>query len=123
MNSGKAGGVVTSCAIFTFALGWFYTVKNGGTLPSAKFMIGLGVTFLGLEVVSDISPELASALAVAIATTSFFHYGQTLIDYVDSAPKTSKTDKTSSKQTSGTKAAPTSGTGSKKKPSRTTKGS
>jgi len=122
MNSAKAGGVVTSCAIFTFALGWFYTVKQGGTLPSAKFMIGLGVTFLGLEVVSDISPELASALAVAIATTAFFHYGQTLIDYVDSAPKTA--GKTNAKQTSGTaKTAPTSGSGAKKTPNRTTKGS
>lgn len=122
MNSGKAGGIVTSCAIFTFALGWFYTVKNGGTLPSSKFMIGLGVTFLGLEVVSDISPELASALAVAIATTAFFHYGQTLIDYVNSAPDASK-GKTPAKgagKSDGTKAAPTSGKASKKKPTRTT---
>ncbi len=67
-------------------MGWFYNAKQN-KLPSGRFMVGAGVSFLGFEFLSDVQPDLAAALAIAVATTAFFHYGAPLMTYINGTAK------------------------------------
>lgn len=93
MNEDKAQSIVLAAGMLTFFLGWFYSEQKGEGLPSGKFLIGASVTFLVLEILSDVSPDLAAALAVAIGTTAFFHYGGSITSYLNAANKTPSTVK------------------------------
>jgi hypothetical protein len=64
-------------------LGWFASAKHGRPVPPARFIIGTSVAFLILEILADVDPPLASALAVAIGTTATFHYGSVLRSVAD----------------------------------------
>lgn len=83
MSSSKASSIVFGSGIIVFGLGWFYYAKKGEPVPPHKFIIGAGLTFLGLTFVSDIQGELAAAMATAVATTAFFHYGPSLTTYIN----------------------------------------
>lgn len=69
--------------VTVFFLGWFHSAKSGQVIPPAKFLIGSSITFLVLEVVADIQPDVAAALALAVGTTAFFHYGPSTLSYVN----------------------------------------
>jgi hypothetical protein len=88
MNEDKAQSIVLAAGLMTFFLGWFYSAQKGQELPSGKFLVGASVTFLVLEILADISPDLAAALGVAIATTAFFHYGTSITSYLNAANNT-----------------------------------
>lgn len=76
--------VVLIGAIVTFGLGWF-NAEKGGRTPSAKFLIGAGVTFTMLSFLADFSPEAANALALAITTTALFSEGNGVLSYINQA--------------------------------------
>lgn len=88
MNYGRAQSIVFMSGMTVFFLGWFSSAKQGDPLPPAKFLIGASVTFLGLEVLADISPDLAAALAIAVGTTAFFHYGSSILTFINAEPTT-----------------------------------
>lgn len=69
--------------VTVFFLGWFNSAKSGQVIPPAKFLIGASVTFLALEVVADIQPDIAAALALAVGTTAFFHYGPSTLTFIN----------------------------------------
>jgi hypothetical protein len=74
--------VVLIGAMLTFGLGWFNAHKNN-TIPSRKFLIGVGVTFTALSFLSDFSPPVANALALAITTTALFSEGNGVLSYIN----------------------------------------
>jgi hypothetical protein len=74
--------VVLICAMAVFGLGWFNSNKAGKN-PSARFLIGAGVTFTVLSFLSDYSPPAANAFALAIATTAFFSEGTGVLSYLN----------------------------------------
>lgn len=83
-KQGASHKVVLIGAMITFGLGWFNAEKNGKA-PSAKFLIGAGVTFTMLSFLSDFSPEAANALALAITTTALFSEGNGVLAYINQA--------------------------------------
>jgi hypothetical protein len=74
--------VVLVAAMLVFGLGWFNANKAGKN-PSARFLIGAGVTFTALSFLSDYSPPAANAFALAIATTAFFSEGTGILSYLN----------------------------------------
>ena len=46
-----------------------------GELPSARMLIGTGVTFLGLSILADMAPQVAVPLSAAVAITALTYYG------------------------------------------------
>lgn len=74
--------VVLVAAMFTFALGWYNANRNDKN-PSAKFLIGAGVTFTLLSFLSDFSPPAANAFSLAIATTALFSEGSGILSYIN----------------------------------------
>jgi hypothetical protein len=86
MTADHAQSVVLMSGALVFFMGWFYSAKHTGkVLPPASFLIPACVVFLGLEVIADIQPELAAAIAVAVGSTAFFHYGQGILKYINTA--------------------------------------
>lgn len=51
-----------------------------GTLPTARLLIGTGLTYFGLSIMGDITPAVAGPLAAAIAVTAVTYYGFPLVD-------------------------------------------
>lgn len=51
-----------------------------GSLPTARLLIGTGLTFFGLSIMGDIAPAVAAPIAAAIAVTSLTYYGFPLAD-------------------------------------------
>lgn len=88
MNTSKASSIVFGSAIIVFGLGWFYYAKRGQPVPPHTFILGAGLSFLGVMFVADIQPDLAAAMGTALATTAFFHYGPTLTAYMNQAQQT-----------------------------------
>ncbi len=97
MSSSRAQTVVLSTGAIVFFLGWFHSAKAGKVVPPASFIIGTSVTFLIIELIADVSPELGSALAVAIGTTAFFHYGASIREYITADDTPSQATTTSTK--------------------------
>jgi hypothetical protein len=81
-NQQSSHKVVLVAAMFTFALGW-YNSNKAGKNPSAKFLIGAGITFTLLSFLSDYSPQAANAFALAIATTALFSEGSGVLSYIN----------------------------------------
>lgn len=74
--------VVLVAAMFTFGLGWYNANKHGKN-PSARFLIGAGITFTLLSFLSDFSPPAANAFALAVATTALFSEGTGVLSYIN----------------------------------------
>lgn len=58
-----------------------------GELPSPRLLIGTGLTYFGLGILSDAAPGIAGPLSVAIAVTAVTYYGVPILDsYMGTAP-------------------------------------
>lgn len=97
--------VVLIGAFITFGLGWFNAEKNGKN-PSARFMIGAGVTFTMLSFLADFSPEAANALALAITTTALFSEGNGVLSYINQAGELNTPTKAQEKNSQKPKSKP-----------------
>lgn len=83
--SAPADKVVLSCAIIT--LGSTVTASilptsagGQGKLPTPRLLIGTSLTFIGLSMAADFAPNLASPLAIVLATTAAIYYGIPVAD-------------------------------------------
>lgn len=84
--------VIGTAAVIAVGVGSVNAVAQDKRLPSAKFLIGSGVTFMILSALSDAEPEIAKAFAIAIATTIVLGDGGGVLAYintgeVDTAPR------------------------------------
>lgn len=82
MDSVKASRIVVMSAGMTYGIG-FLNSASRGKMPSMRFVIGAGVVFLTLSALSDIEPDLAAPMALAVVTTAFFSNGSAVLDYVN----------------------------------------
>lgn len=89
MNTGTANKVVIFSGLMTFGMGFANKAKDG-EFPSARFLIGGSVTFIGLSFLVDFSPDLGAALAGAVATTALFSNGNGLLEYINGAGELDK---------------------------------
>lgn len=51
-----------------------------GELPTAKLLIGTSIAFMGLAILGDIAPQVATPLAASVAVTALTFYGIPLAD-------------------------------------------
>lgn len=51
-----------------------------GEAPSPKLLIGTSLSFLGLSILNDFAPNLASPLSLAIAFTALTYYGLPILE-------------------------------------------
>lgn len=89
METGTAQRVVLVSAVMTFGLGWFNAGKKNEN-PSARFIIGTGVTFATLTILADFVPEVAGPMALAVVTTAFFTEGSAVFDYMNNTGEVGK---------------------------------
>lgn len=83
--SAPADKVVLSCALITLgstAAASLLPESSGGKgqLPTARLLIGTSLSFIGLSMLADFAPRLASPLAVLVATTAATYYGIPVAD-------------------------------------------
>lgn len=94
MKSQTAQRVVIVAAIVTLGVGWFNSAKKGNPLPSWKFIIGGGVTFIVLGIIADFEPEIAGPLALAVMTTALLSEGNGILEYANGGELTPPKPKT-----------------------------
>lgn len=51
-----------------------------GQLPSAKLLVGTGLTFMGLSMLADFAPAVSGPLAFSVAITALTYYGIPIMD-------------------------------------------
>jgi hypothetical protein len=51
-----------------------------GEFPHPRLLIGTGIAYIGLGILGDIAPGIASPLAVAMAVTALTYYGLPILD-------------------------------------------
>lgn len=78
-----ANRVIATAGLISVAVGSVNAIGKNKRLPSAKFLIGSGMAFLLLSAMSEAEPELASAFAVAIATTVVIGEGGGVLTYIN----------------------------------------
>lgn len=83
MKSQTAQRIVIVSALITLGVGWFNSAKKGNPLPSWKFIIGGGLTFIVLGIVADFEPEIAGPLALAVVTTALLTEGNGILEYAN----------------------------------------
>lgn len=83
--STPADKVVLNCAVLTLGSTVAANVlpkgQGGqGKLPGARLLVGTSLTFIGLSMMADFAPNLASPLAILVATTAVVYYGIPVAD-------------------------------------------
>lgn len=51
-----------------------------GSLPQPKLLVGTGLAFFGLSIMSDFAPGIAGPLAAAVGITAVTYYGFPILD-------------------------------------------
>lgn len=90
MQSSTSHRVVLYSALLVFGVGWFNAAKQS-KLPSKKFIVGTGITFTALSFLSDVMPEVASSLALAIDSTVLFVDNGGILRYFNDHGEITKT--------------------------------
>lgn len=75
--------LIATSAIISVGVGTVNSVVKYGRPPSMRFLIGSGVAYLALSALAEGEPEVAKALAIAIASTVVLGQGDGLFSYVN----------------------------------------
>lgn len=78
-----ANRVIATSALISVGVGSINSVVKYGRPPSARFIIGSGVAYLALSALAEGEPEVAKALAIAIASTVVLGEGDGVFAYVN----------------------------------------
>lgn len=82
MDPGKAiftAGLVTSTSVLAGTMAP-KSYGGHGSVPSARMLIGLSLSFLGLSIMADIAPSVAVPLAATVSVTALTYYGVPVAD-------------------------------------------
>lgn len=56
-----------------------------GKLPTPRLLIGTGLTFIGLSIITDIAPAIGVPLCACVALTALIWYGIPILDKYSNA--------------------------------------
>ncbi len=79
----EAQRVIATSAIISVGVGSLNSVVKYGRPPTMRFIIGSGVAYLALSALSEGEPEVAKALAIAVATTVVLGEGDGVFAYIN----------------------------------------
>jgi hypothetical protein len=82
--------MIGTAAVIAVGVGSANAVLRDKRLPSAKFLIGSGVAFLTISALAEAEPEVAKALAGAVATTVVLGEGGGVLSYFDTGEMDTK---------------------------------
>jgi hypothetical protein len=74
--------VIGTAGIISVGVGTANSYIKNDRPPSFRFLIGSGVAYLGLSALSEVEPEVAKGLAIAIATTVLLGDGGGVLSYI-----------------------------------------
>jgi hypothetical protein len=69
--------------LIAVSVGTINSVAKKHEMPSSRFLIGSGAAFLILSALAEAEPEVAKALAFAIATTVVIGQGDGVLSYLN----------------------------------------
>lgn len=82
-TTGEAHKFIVVSATLTFGIGLLNSLIKNGQLPSARFLIGSGVVYVGLSALAEGEPEIAKGLSLAVLTTAMLGNGQGVLTYLE----------------------------------------
>ena len=65
------------------------TIGRGELLPTGTWVVGFGVTYIVISILSSMSPSAGGYSAILVATTSFLANGETLVTDLQTSSKSS----------------------------------
>ena len=92
----KSNRLIATSAIVTFGVGYLGGVQRGAELPTARFLIGMGITFTVISVINDLGSPLGGALAVLIMVAALIHNGTDATKFLQKTTK--RYEKTTTKK-------------------------
>lgn len=84
MNQATSRRVVAVSAMVTFSLG-FLKAANEGKLPNARFLVGIGVAFTIVAVMTDLGSPMGPAFAILIMLVAILTQFQDVFDLLNGA--------------------------------------
>lgn len=68
--------IILTSSLVVFSLGFFAEVERGGTVPSARFIIGVGMAFTICSIMVDLNSPMGAGFALLIMVSAIFNQGQ-----------------------------------------------
>ena len=68
--------IILTSSLVVFSLGFFAEVERGGTVPSARFIIGVGMAFTICSIMVDLNSPMGAGFALLIMVSALFNQGQ-----------------------------------------------
>lgn len=82
MNTATQRRLVAVSALVTFTLGYISATAKG-EVPSARFLIGIGVTFTLISVITDLGSPIGAGFALLIMLTALLTQGIEVFDFLN----------------------------------------
>lgn len=68
--------IIITSSLVVFSLGFFAEVERGGTVPSPRFLIGVGMAFTICSIMVDLNSPMGAGFALLIMVSALFNQGQ-----------------------------------------------
>ena len=101
--------IIVTSALVVFSLGFFAEVEHGGTVPSPRFLIGVGMAFTICSVMVDLNSPMGAGFALLIMVSAIFNQGQDALKLLSKRSGKPPTDPKRSRRKGGKTTKTTSG--------------
>lgn len=90
--------IILTSSLVVFSLGFFAEVERGGTVPSARFIIGVGMAFTICSIMVDLNSPMGAGFALLIMVAAIFNQGQDAFKLLNRRGAKSKTESSSNRK-------------------------
>lgn len=75
MTTAKSQRIILAAGLLTFGIGFVNSLLRDGRPPTRRFLVGSAIAFFGISALSEVEPEIATPLALAVLTTALLGDG------------------------------------------------
>lgn len=75
--------IIVTSALIVLAVGFITSIKKNGSLPSARFFVGLGFAFAIMSLLADLGTPFGGPLALLVLVATLLENGPELFGFVD----------------------------------------
>lgn len=72
--------IIITSSLVVFSLGFLAEVEKGGTVPSPRFVIGVGMAFTICSIMVDLNSPMGAGFALLIMVAAIFNQGQDALE-------------------------------------------